>query len=136
MTTLNIEGRKVTVSDDFLSLSAEDQESTVEEIAQSLSISGNQSSGPMAQLNAGIAEGVGGLVDFVNPFDAEVWQDTPLGTGSAKDGIRQGMEALSIPIANDAPEGAGKNFSVVLVMRRLRLSLSQRAFKHSQRPRR
>lgn len=42
MPTLNIEGQKVKVDDSFLQLSPEEQNATVEEIAQSLGVSGQQ----------------------------------------------------------------------------------------------
>lgn len=103
MTTLNIEGKKVKVSDEFLSLSPEEQNRTVEEIARSMSIeAAPQRAGGMAQLNTGIAEGVGGLVDFLNPFDKQM--------GSAKTGLRNAMEAGDIKTTDEQPEGMAENF--------------------------
>jgi len=52
--------------------------------------------GIMAQVNRGIAETVGGLVDFVNPFDEY--------TGSAKEGLKSAMQAGGIKVAEDAPD--------------------------------
>lgn len=105
MTTLNIEGRKVKVSDEFLSLSEEQQAATVEEIARSLSIEAG--SGPkhpiMSQVNRGIADSVGGLVDLVNPFDKY--------TGSAKTGLTNLMESGGIEVAQGDPETLGQAFA-------------------------
>lgn len=57
--------------------------------------------GFMAQLNRGIAETAGGLVDFVNPFDEY--------TGSAATGLKNVMEASGVNIAEQAPEGFLQN---------------------------
>jgi hypothetical protein len=59
--------------------------------------------GFMAQLNRGIAESAGGLVDFINPFDKY--------TGSAATGLKSAMEALGINIAEQDPEGFLQNFA-------------------------
>lgn len=110
MTEIIVEGRKVKVSDDFLSLPPDEQERTVEEIARSLGAApaqpAAQRSGFMGQVNAGIADAVGGLVDFVNPFDAPVWGQYGLQTGSAREGMKQGMSSLGIDVAQGAPQGA------------------------------
>ena len=58
-------------------------------------------SGFMGQLNRGIAEGVGGLVDFINPFDKQM--------GSAKTGLTNLMEAGGVNVSSDAPEGFFEN---------------------------
>tara|TARA_R110000796_G_C14557714_1_gene434534 strand:- start:43 stop:2625 length:2583 start_codon:yes stop_codon:yes gene_type:complete len=55
----------------------------------------------MAQLNRGIAQTVGGLVDFINPFDKD--------TGSAATGLENVMEATGINVADRAPEGFVEN---------------------------
>jgi hypothetical protein len=52
--------------------------------------------GFMAQVNRGIAETVGGLVDLVNPFDAY--------TGSATEGLKGVMQAGGIKVAEEAPD--------------------------------
>lgn len=52
--------------------------------------------GFMAQLNKGIAETAGGLVDFINPFDEY--------TGSAATGLKQAMRAGGIKVAEEAPD--------------------------------
>lgn len=57
--------------------------------------------GFMGQLNRGIAQGVGGLVDFINPFDKQM--------GSAKTGLTNLMEAGGVNVSNDAPEGFFEN---------------------------
>ena len=54
-----------------------------------------------AQMNKSIAEGVGGLVDLVNPFDEY--------TGSAVTGLKNVMEKSGIRVAEDAPEGFVEN---------------------------
>jgi len=55
----------------------------------------------MGQLNRGIAQTVGGLVDFINPFDKY--------TGSAATGLENVMEATGINVADRAPEGFVEN---------------------------
>lgn len=69
--------------------------------------------GPLAQVNAGIADTIGGLVDFVNPFDNEYWGRVAGGrfqTGSAAEGLTQAMEAANIPVSREDPEGFGQGF--------------------------
>lgn len=60
--------------------------------------------GFLGQANAGIANTVGGLVDFINPFDNEVWQDTPLGTGSAREALTSGMRSIGADVATEEPQ--------------------------------
>ena len=55
----------------------------------------------MAQLNRSITRNVGGLVDFINPFDKY--------TGSAATGLENVMEATGINVADRAPEGFVEN---------------------------
>jgi len=118
MTTLNIQGREVEVSDDFLSLSPDEQNATVDEIAAQMNI---QPQGQkradirfLGQANAAIAEGVGGLVDFVNPFSEPTQLlGVPIpSTGSAVEGLRAGMEAIGAEVATEPPqtvlEGLGR----------------------------
>ena len=59
--------------------------------------------GFMGQLNRGIAEGVGGLADFINPFDKQM--------GSAKTGLTNLMEAGGVNVSSDAPEGFLENIA-------------------------
>ncbi len=66
MVTLNIEGKKVKVDDGFLSMSPEQQEATVEEIAASLGVQKESGGGVMANFNRGAAD----VFDAVNPFNA------------------------------------------------------------------
>lgn len=82
MATLTINGQKVTVDDGFLSLTPEQQEATVEEIAGSLGAAtapqsqapeaGSYGDGYFAQatsgLNEGLANTVGATVDMMNNF--------------------------------------------------------------------
>ena len=56
----------------------------------------------MSQVNKGIAESVGGLVDFVNPFDEY--------TGSAETGLETLMGAAGIEVAQGDPKTAGQAF--------------------------
>ena len=57
--------------------------------------------GVMAFVNKAIAEGAGGLVDLVNPFDEY--------TGSAVTGLKNVMEAGGIDLAQRDPEGFVEN---------------------------
>jgi len=59
-----------------------------------------------AQMNKSIAEGVGGLVDLINPFDEY--------TGSAVAGLKNVMEKSGIRVAEDAPEGFAENLGAGL----------------------
>lgn len=59
-----------------------------------------------AQMNKSIAEGVGGLVDLINPFDEY--------TGSAVAGLKNVMEKSGIRVAEDAPEGFVENLGAGL----------------------
>lgn len=67
--------------------------------------------GFMAQLNTGIAETAGGLVDLLNPFDAPLYEGAP-STGSAVTGIRNVMDKGGIRTTDQAPqsivEGIGR----------------------------
>lgn len=66
MPTINIEGfdKPVTVSDDFLKLSPQQQDATVQEIAQSIKPSGflSKAKGAFNALNIGVEEGVNGIL--------------------------------------------------------------------------
>lgn len=111
-TTLNIEGQRVKVDPSFLNLSPEEQQATVEEIAGTL----HSRPGIMGQVNQGIAESVGGLIDFVNPLDTpQVSQALGLGdrltTGSAVTGLERGMDAAGIARATGAPQNAPQSFA-------------------------
>jgi len=111
--TLNIEGRKVKVDKGFLDLSPEEQNETVEEITGSLGVE-PANSGFMAQLNQGIAEGTGGLLDLLNPFDTPAVANvfgSDFSTGSAKTGIENLMDATGIKRAEGEPEGFWPNVS-------------------------
>lgn len=59
----------------------------------------------MGHVNSGIAGGVGGLVDFINPLDN-------FGiTGSAEQGLRSGMQAIGASVAEEAPANAVEGFA-------------------------
>lgn len=108
--TLNIEGKKVKVDKGFLDLTPEQQTATVEEIAASMDIS-PKSPNIMPNVNRGIADSVGGLVDFINPFDGD---EFGFSTGSARDGLTNVMERGGINVAQGEPEtvaqGAARGF--------------------------
>jgi hypothetical protein len=65
---------------------------------------GPQSQGFMANVNRGIADGVGGFVDLVNPFDKPT-SLMPYSTGSAKDGLAKGMNAIGTNVATGDATG-------------------------------
>lgn len=112
--TLNVEGRRVKVDAGFRDLSPEEQQATVEEIARGLNLGpeGNGDRNPMAQVNRGIADTVGGLVDFVNPFDQpHALNPFPGGTGSAQEALVQGMEAVGVDVAQGDPQTLGQSFA-------------------------
>lgn len=111
MATLNINGQRVTVDDSFLQLPPEQQEQTVNEIAQQLGVGGSaddpqpESGGYGSQIFSGLLEGATGALGFpidavnnfvVRPavsgvnavFGTDYSADNPLG-GSA--GLRQGL---------------------------------------------
>ena len=111
MATLNINGQRVTVDDSFLQLSPEQQEQTVNEIAQQLGAAGSvdgakpESGGYGSQILSGLMEGATGALGFpIDAANAAVGlgmqgvnalfgtdfkpSETPLG-GSA--GLRQGL---------------------------------------------
>lgn len=100
--TLEIEGRKVEVDRSFLDLSPEEQNATVDEIASSFTP--NQTF--MGNVNKGIAESLGGFVDWVNPFDKpHSLNPFKEGTGSAVAGIENVMNAGGVDTAQGEPQG-------------------------------
>lgn len=61
----------------------------------------------MGFVNQGIANTLGGAIDLVNPFDNPAWGEIAGGrfqTGSAKEGLRSGMEAIGAEVADREPE--------------------------------
>lgn len=65
-----------------------------------------QSGGLMGQVNQGIAETAGGLVDFLNPFDEpHALNPFPQGTGSAQAGLESVMDATGIARSKGEPDG-------------------------------
>lgn len=105
MTTLKIEGRMVKVSDDFLGLPPDEQERTVEEIAASFGPRQEPQS-IMSNVNRGIADAAGGIVDLINPFDQpHALNPIPEGTGSAREGLKGLMERGGIDVAEGDPDG-------------------------------
>lgn len=67
--------------------------------------------GFMAQLNTGIAETAGGIVDLLNPFDQPLYEGAP-STGSAVTGVRNVMDKAGIRTTDAPPqtivEGVGR----------------------------
>jgi hypothetical protein len=64
------------------------------------------------QVNLGIADALGGFIDFINPFDTPaVSQALGLGdrltTGSAREGMVSGMQAIGAAGEDRAPQGVG-----------------------------
>lgn len=109
MTIIEIEGRKVEVDDSFKNLSPEQQQKEVDEIGAAMGITeAARHNGVMGQVNAGIAETFGGLVDFVNPFDDPAWGKYR--TGSAVDGLKAGMNAIGADVATQGPQGFAQGF--------------------------
>ena len=110
MATLTIEGKKVKVDDSFLSLSPEEQEATVDEIADSMGL--RDQSGLMGQLNQGIANAAGGIIDLLNPFDPpHSLNPFGQGTGSAVTGLEMGMDAIGVNRATSEPDTFVENLA-------------------------
>lgn len=108
MATLTIEGQEIEIDDGFLSLSPADQQRTVEEIAQSMNI--QKDGGSFAA--KGFARGLGGLADFVNPFDKpHALNPFKDGTGSAVDTLERGFEGVGVKVPQREPEGIAENFA-------------------------
>ena len=77
------------------------------------SLEGKSSSTFMGQVNEGIASTLGGVVDAINPFNDPVWGEVAGGvlqTGSATEGLRQGMEAIGADVSREAPQNVGQAF--------------------------
>lgn len=107
--TLEIEGRDVEIDRAFLSLSEAEQQATVEEIAGSF----EPKQGFMQNLNTGIAESAGGLVDLLNPFDkpeGAALLGMDFSTGSAVDGLKGGMNAIGVETTDAPPDGLLNSF--------------------------
>lgn len=69
----------------------------------------------LSQVNLGIADAAGGLVDLLNPFDTPaVSQALGLGdrltTGSAREGLVGGMQSIGAVGEDRPPEGVGEAF--------------------------
>ncbi|MEM9392795.1 MAG: hypothetical protein AAGA38_02995 [Pseudomonadota bacterium] len=112
MTVLEINGRKVEVDDSFRALSPEQQQATVEEIAQSLG-QPRSSEFNMGTLNRGIAQGFGGAVDLVNAGTNAIYRRVGLPevhepVGGSKS-LMRGMGAIGAEVAGqDAQTTTGK----------------------------
>lgn len=105
--TINVNGQRVSVDPSFASLSPEEQEATVEEIAANM-----DQSGLMGQLNQGIANAAGGLVDMLNPFDKpHALNPFDEGMGSAVTGIENGMDAIGVNRAKSEPDTFMENMA-------------------------
>ena len=87
MTTLTIEGKKVTVSDDFLKMSPEDQAAAVDEISQSLGLG----------VKGGSSVNPEGVADFQNralTFVANAAQGMSFGLGDEASGAVAGIKSM------------------------------------------
>ncbi|MEL6754101.1 MAG: hypothetical protein AAFO57_08755, partial [Pseudomonadota bacterium] len=106
MTVLEINGKRVEVGEEFLSLSPQEQEATVEEIASSMGSSSSEFS--MGTLNRGIAQGLGGAVDLVNAGLNTVYRQVglpevrqPFG---GSESLMAGMDAIGADVADQNAE--------------------------------
>lgn len=111
MTEIVVNGTRVRVGDGFLSLSPGEQERVVEEIAASLPA--RRQDPALSQVNLGIADAVGGLIDFINPFDTPAVSEAlgmgdRLTTGSARDGLVGVMQRMGAAGEDRAPEGVAE----------------------------
>ena len=65
----------------------------------------------LSQVNLGIADAVGGLVDLVNPFDRpHALNPFPEGTGSLRTGMVNAMQGAGMAGEDRPPEGLGEAF--------------------------
>lgn len=86
---------------------AQDAKMFADEIRR-LKTAGVTEQGPeiMSNVNRGIADTLGGLVDFVNPFDKpHALNPFSEGTGSAQTGLANVMQGAGINVAQGEPEG-------------------------------
>jgi len=113
MTIIEIEGKRIEVGDGFKSMSPEEQERTVNDIASQLRIGAAPAPQSfMSNVNRGIADSVGGVVDFINPFDKpHSLNPFPDGTGSAKAGLQSTMAAGGIDVAQGEPDSLMNSFA-------------------------
>ena len=86
----------------------------VEQLRQSPTPS-RDPNGFMGQVNAGIADTLGGLADFINPFDTPAVSQAlgmgdRLSTGSARPALVRGMEAIGADVATEDPQGFVQGF--------------------------
>lgn len=102
MTVLEINGKRVEVGEEFLSLSPQEQEATVEEIASSMAPEPSEFN--MGTLNRGIAQGLGGAVDLVNSGLNAVYRrvglpevERPFGGSQS---LMAGMDAIGADVAD------------------------------------
>lgn len=110
MTTLEINGTRVEVDSSFNTLSPEQQNETVEEIARQLGEI--ETMGVAGAFNQGSVRTVGGFIDLLNPLDKpHALNPFPEGTGSAVDGINNLQRALGIKVPEGDPEGVLENMA-------------------------
>ncbi|UWR37664.1 hypothetical protein [Sulfitobacter sp. W074] len=106
--TLEVEGQKVEVDRAFLDMSPQDQEATITEIADSF----EPRQTFMGNVNKGIAEAMGGVVDLLNPFDVpHSLNPFEGGTGSAVSGLEAAMEAGGVNVAQGEPDSLVNSFA-------------------------
>ncbi|PCJ24094.1 MAG: hypothetical protein COA96_10135 [SAR86 cluster bacterium] len=114
MAILEIQGKRVEVDDSFKDLSPEEQAATVDEIAASMGITGESTTQRLlGQFNKSAAEGFGGLVDFINPFDKPnviAGFEIP-STGSAAEGLKSAFRGIGAAVADRPAEGIAENLA-------------------------
>lgn len=99
MATLNIGGQRVKVDDAFLSMSPEQQQATVEEIASSLAPTVTQLKGSVAPQSARPTEGSSNIEDR-RPAPPQVPLDLGTATAATINGIVNGIPVIG-PMARD-----------------------------------
>lgn len=108
MIKLEINGRVVEVDDSFANLTPEQQQTTVEEIAQSFAPPESGFMRATGMLNEGIARGLGAPVDLVAAGLNRIGIDTGEAPLGGSESIRRGMEAIMANPARRDPEGIGE----------------------------
>lgn len=103
MPVLNIEGRRVRVDDAFLSLSPEDQQATVEDIAKQMGIGAGQKVDPATNQPSGVPQYVPPGVAGYDPKTGEVARQYGM-PGSAAMGA---ADVTTLGFGDEAAAGAG-----------------------------
>lgn len=112
--TLEVNGQDVEVGRAFLDLSPQEQERTVEEIAATLGGSPSQPLPLVTRANTSLVDGIGGVIDAINPFDQpHALNPFPGGTGSATTGLRNAFGAAGVQFNEPGlpPQNAAEAFA-------------------------